>query len=519
MSGRKLNADELKLHQAALAKNEKTLNIKDAEKLISDGNARTAAINFLLGAGMFKVMTSSGGVTAFRAVMKNEMDVKKDMSGEEAMVLSHIQASGNEGILPLQSRVDKKLTYLTGIWTKHLKAKTELHQTVIDRCLKSLVQKQLVKSIKAVRHPTRKIYMLAHLEPSVELTGGPWYTDNELDTEFIKLLSTACLHYIRDRSFPKQSGKRNSQNQQRLYAIGAAPSYPSAQQIQHFLSKSKITETELGVEHIEMLLRVLELDGEIEKIPAFAASAWDSKADSDADPGSSSGDSDEERSSSKKRKRGSLKNKSKESSKRKRRRAEDSEDSDSEEERSSSKKKKRSRKVDDSDEDTDEPKLKKKRKHKSKKDDDSASNAHSEESVEESRKKKKRKGKSKKRDSSSSESSEESEDEDERPRSKSKSRSSSKKASTSKVSVKRKKLPSPDLNEILAGGAFIYRAIRQERVALGWSQAPCGRCPVFDFCRDKGPTNPQECVYFEEWYTLGTGTQKAAGPASVKIEF
>jgi len=41
--------------------------------------------------------------------------------------------------------------------------------------------------------------MLAHLEPSVEVTGGPWYTDNELDTEFIKLLSTACLHYIRDR--------------------------------------------------------------------------------------------------------------------------------------------------------------------------------------------------------------------------------------------------------------------------------------------------------------------------------
>jgi hypothetical protein len=47
--------------------------------------------------------------------------------------------------------------------------------------------------------------MLAHLEPSVELTGGPWYTDNELDTEFIKLLSTACLHYIRDRVRPSPS--------------------------------------------------------------------------------------------------------------------------------------------------------------------------------------------------------------------------------------------------------------------------------------------------------------------------
>lgn len=72
------------------------------------------------------------------------------MSGEEAMVLSHIQASSNEGnSLPIMH--GQELMYLIGIWTKHLKAKTELHQTVIDRCLKSLVQKQLVKSIKAVR--------------------------------------------------------------------------------------------------------------------------------------------------------------------------------------------------------------------------------------------------------------------------------------------------------------------------------------------------------------------------------
>ncbi len=41
--------------------------------------------------------------------------------------------------------------------------------------------------------------MMFNLEPSVEVTGGPWYTDNELDTEFIKMLKTACLQYIRDR--------------------------------------------------------------------------------------------------------------------------------------------------------------------------------------------------------------------------------------------------------------------------------------------------------------------------------
>ena len=41
--------------------------------------------------------------------------------------------------------------------------------------------------------------MLAHLEPSAELTGGPWYSDKELDAEFIKLLSEICLKIVRDR--------------------------------------------------------------------------------------------------------------------------------------------------------------------------------------------------------------------------------------------------------------------------------------------------------------------------------
>jgi len=40
--------------------------------------------------------------------------------------------------------------------------------------------------------------MLESLEPSIALTGGPWYTDNELDTEFIQHLTGACLKFIRD---------------------------------------------------------------------------------------------------------------------------------------------------------------------------------------------------------------------------------------------------------------------------------------------------------------------------------
>jgi DNA-directed RNA polymerase III subunit RPC6 len=79
---------------------------------------------------------------------------KKGLSGEESMVLGHIQASANQGAC-VRSFFFALNTLLSsrrkGIWTKHLKAKTELHQTVIDRCLKSLVQKQLIKSVKGVK--------------------------------------------------------------------------------------------------------------------------------------------------------------------------------------------------------------------------------------------------------------------------------------------------------------------------------------------------------------------------------
>ena len=87
------------------------------------------------------------------------------------MILSYIQSAGNEGesvstyphcvfvhISHLYTPTPTNLpnmpsTYMaeTGIWTKHLKAKTELHQTVIDRCIKSLMQKQLIKAVKSVK--------------------------------------------------------------------------------------------------------------------------------------------------------------------------------------------------------------------------------------------------------------------------------------------------------------------------------------------------------------------------------
>ena len=45
--------------------------------------------------------------------------------------------------------------------------------------------------------------MLKSLTPSEDVTGGPWFTDGELDTEFVAQLCEVLERYVRERSFFK----------------------------------------------------------------------------------------------------------------------------------------------------------------------------------------------------------------------------------------------------------------------------------------------------------------------------
>ncbi|KAF9563689.1 hypothetical protein CPC08DRAFT_686206 [Agrocybe pediades] len=470
MSKRPPNELESRLHQAALASSKKEITAKQAEAIIPDATARQNALNFLLGVGLLKGLTSSSGQLLFRAVSKDELVATKGLSGEENLVLSHIKSSGNEGI-----------------WTKHLKAKTSLHQTVIDRCIKTLTQKRLIKRVQSVQHITRKIYMLEGLEPSIALTGGPWYTDNELDTEFIQNLTDVCYKLISDISFPK---RRNEQDNT-LYPISNSPQYPTADHIRHSLKKARLTETELSVEHVEMLLNVLILDGKIEKIPAFGSSLWNADAISDGEV------SEVEKSSKKKKrkKRDDSDDEEDSRAKRKKKKHVNSSDDDSDSSDDDSRKKKKSKKRrarDRSDSDSDSEVDRKRKKRKKKKYTSSESDSSSEDERERSRKKSKKK---KKKNSSESESDTDSEDEKRRRR----------KAKLNR----RSESPTVGFDEFDTSSAgSVYRAIRVATSTNGLTEAPCGTCPSFEFCKEGGPVNPPDCVYYGEWLTAGTVAQE-----------
>ncbi|KAJ7638610.1 RNA polymerase Rpc34 [Roridomyces roridus] len=460
---RRINEQESKLHQAALAGPKHEITSKQAEAVIPETKARQNALNFLLSVGLFKSLKDAKGNIIFRAVTKGELEQTKDLSGEESLVLGHIKATANEGI-----------------WTKHLKTKTNLHQTIVDRCLKTLIQKKLIKRVPSVQS------IWSH---SVGLTGGPWYTENELDTVFIDTISKACLKFIRDVSFPSQ---RKEGREGALFPISNAPRYPTAAQIHNTLRQARLTETELTVEHIEMLLDVLVLDGEVEKLPAFGPSLWDANAVED-------GESDEEKKVKKKRRRSDSSDEDAIAALKAKRKKKKRADSDSDEEETSRKKSKskRRRKADSSSEsesESDAPKRKKKKKKKKTED-----SSDSEEDT--SRKKKKKKNES-----------DDESDESDAPKRKKKKKKVKKESSDESDSdddrghrSRIKRSPSPLLTFSFddGAGAVVYRAINQEKVTIGWTEAPCNKCPSFEFCKEGGPVNAKECVYYADWLVAG----------------
>lgn len=49
---------------------------------------------------------------------------------------------------------------------------------------------------------------------------------------------------------------------------------------------------------------------------------------------------------------------------------------------------------------------------------------------------------------------------------------------------------------------YVYRALAPAWLQQGFTETPCARCPVFDFCRPGGPVNAS-CVYYEDWIEGG----------------
>lgn len=113
------------------------------------------------------------------------------------MVYSCVSAGGTKGMHVSHCLLCLNSLCPVGVWRKHLITNTHLHATVADKAIKKLISAELIKIVKDVRVPTRKVYMLFDLEPNTEITGGAFYSEHELDTAFIEVYAQAIVDHVR----------------------------------------------------------------------------------------------------------------------------------------------------------------------------------------------------------------------------------------------------------------------------------------------------------------------------------
>ncbi|PLW46929.1 hypothetical protein PCASD_08135 [Puccinia coronata f. sp. avenae] len=272
----KLSKDEKELFIKCLKADQRTLSHEELQNAMPklDVVEKMSVANSLIARGMLQLKRIQGELF-YIAVDKSQQKVNSNMTADEKLVYDNIANAGN-----------------IGIWTKTLKMRTNIHQTNLTKCIKSLENKNLIKAVKSVKFPTRKIYILSELQPSVEHSGGPWYTDNELDTEFIGVLLQSIHKCLQDRSYPAQTSSSSENPVAQLYPVAHTPCLPTTvHDVLAYLKQSQIIQegTDLNTEHILTLLDVLLYDGVIERITVGTA-----KCEGQADDMSNSDEEDDD---------------------------------------------------------------------------------------------------------------------------------------------------------------------------------------------------------------------------------
>lgn len=182
-----------------------------------------------------------------KLINSNEITVYKKGA---AIVYKYTGTTGDDYEALLLNLISSK----EGLWLKEIKDKTNMPHNLAMKVLKGLENKRLIKSMKCVKS-NRKVYVPYDRVPSDDITGGYWFTDNDVDLECVESLSQIVLNFIKQKSFVDDSNCMNKfSNNPNLY------------EILDFLNGSQVLTTEIKEEDLKTLLDVLAYDGLIERL-------------------------------------------------------------------------------------------------------------------------------------------------------------------------------------------------------------------------------------------------------------
>jgi len=200
---------------------------------------RVTAINRLLSMGRIELL-KSGTQLLYRYKDAQAATKTKGFDLQEKLVYQIIEEAQNKGI-----------------WIRDIRFKSNIQMTQVNKIVKNLESKKLIKAVKSVAASRKKVYMLFNLEPDITVTGGAWYSDQDFESEFVEVLNQQCYKYLEQKA--EQAEKMNLDPLAKRNA-----SYSSCYDVWKYISELGISKVQLSEGDIETILNTLVFDGKAE---------------------------------------------------------------------------------------------------------------------------------------------------------------------------------------------------------------------------------------------------------------
>ncbi|KAG8179914.1 hypothetical protein JTE90_006277 [Oedothorax gibbosus] len=167
----------------------------------------------------------------------------KGVDVEDKLIYQLIEKAGNKGI-----------------WIRDLRYASNIPQAQVNKILKSLESKKLIKSVNSVAASKKKLYMVHGIEPDRSVTGGTWYSDQEFESEFVDVLNQQCHRFL-------QQARTLAEKQHPDPISRKRAAFKTSQEICGFINGLKVSKVELSVTDVETILETLVFDGKVERSP------------------------------------------------------------------------------------------------------------------------------------------------------------------------------------------------------------------------------------------------------------
>ncbi|KAK1875902.1 DNA-directed RNA polymerase III subunit RPC6 [Dissostichus eleginoides] len=154
-----------------------------------DPQQRALAINKLLSLGQLDLLRNSSGLL-YRMKDGQGASKMKGSDNQEKLVYQVIEAQ--ETKKPLRESC-------VWIWSRDIRFKSNLPLTEVNKILKNLESKKLIKAVKSVAASKKKVYMLYNIQPDRSVTGGAWYSDQDFESEFVEVLNQQCFKFLQSK--------------------------------------------------------------------------------------------------------------------------------------------------------------------------------------------------------------------------------------------------------------------------------------------------------------------------------